>query len=68
MTKNPRGFASDNYAGVHPEIMAAIVAAYGIKEGNVVGHDDIAPIRKVDPGPAYPMARVKSIAFGRAGK
>lgn len=47
------------------EIMAAIVAAYGIKENNVVGHDDIAPIRKVDPGPAYPMARVKSAAFGR---
>lgn len=47
------------------EIMAAIVAQYGIKENNVVGHDDIAPGRKVDPGPAYPMARVKSAAFGR---
>lgn len=46
-------------------IMAAIVAQYGIKESNVVGHDDIAPGRKVDPGPAYPMARVKSAAFGR---
>jgi N-acetyl-anhydromuramyl-L-alanine amidase AmpD len=47
------------------DIMAAIVAKYGIKENNVVGHDDIAPIRKVDPGPAYPLARVKSAAFGR---
>ena len=47
------------------EIMAAIVSTYGIKEGNVVGHDDIAPLRKVDPGPAYPFARVKSLAFGR---
>jgi len=47
------------------EIIAAIVAKYGIKENNVVGHDDIAPIRKVDPGPAYPLARVKSAAFGR---
>lgn len=46
-------------------IMAAIVAAYGIKENNVVGHDDIAPGRKVDPGPAYPLVRVKSAAFGR---
>ena len=24
-----RGFASDNYAGVHPEVLAAIVAANG---------------------------------------
>lgn len=50
------------------EIMAAIVQAYKITENNVVGHDDIAPIRKVDPGPAYPFARVKALAFGRGGK
>lgn len=27
MTKNPRGFASDNYAGVHPQVMQAIAEA-----------------------------------------
>lgn len=47
------------------EIMAAIAKTYSIKENDVVGHDDIAPIRKVDPGPAYPMSRVKARAFGR---
>ena len=26
---NWRGFASDNYAGVHPEVLAAIAAANG---------------------------------------
>lgn len=32
----------------------------------VVGHDDIAPIRKVDPGPAFPMAQFRSHLRGRA--
>ncbi|MFM5904870.1 MAG: threonine aldolase family protein [Micrococcales bacterium] len=27
MTKNPRGFASDNYAGIHPTVLEAIGAA-----------------------------------------
>lgn len=34
------------------KICAALIDAYGIKE--IVGHDDIAPNRKVDPGPAWP--------------
>lgn len=45
MSKNPRGFASDNYAGVHPTVMAAIVdanhgheIAYG--EDSVTGRFD----------------------------
>lgn len=33
-----RGFASDNYSGVHPEILAAIVAANGGHQG-AYGHD-----------------------------
>lgn len=32
---------------------------------DVVGHDDIAPARKVDPGPAFPTRRMASHAFGR---
>ena len=27
MTKNPRGFASDNYAGIHPAVLEAITQA-----------------------------------------
>ena len=35
MTKVWRGFASDNYAGVHPDVMAAIVA---VNEGHQVAY------------------------------
>jgi N-acetylmuramoyl-L-alanine amidase len=35
------------------QIVAALVKTYGFKE--ILGHDDIAPKRKWDPGPAFPM-------------
>lgn len=31
----------------------------------VLGHDDIAPGRKWDPGPGFPMERLRSMLFGR---
>jgi len=33
---------------------------------DVVGHDDIAPHRKCDPGPAFPMASFRSRLLGRS--
>lgn len=45
---------------------AAIVSRYAIPEANILGHDDIAPIRKQDPGPAFPMSLFKAKVFGRA--
>ncbi|HSH51876.1 MAG TPA: low specificity L-threonine aldolase [Bacteroidales bacterium] len=37
MTKNKRGFASDNNSGVHPEIMKAIIEA---NEGHTIAYGD----------------------------
>lgn len=41
----------------------ALVAAYGL--AGVLGHDDVAPKRKVDPGPAFPMASLAGRILGR---
>ncbi|MDX1423412.1 MAG: N-acetylmuramoyl-L-alanine amidase [Kiloniellales bacterium] len=34
---------------------------------DILGHDDIAPERKQDPGPAFPMAHFRARMVGRAG-
>ncbi|MFT4098154.1 MAG: N-acetylmuramoyl-L-alanine amidase [Rhodoblastus sp.] len=44
-------------------VATAICAAYGIAD--IAGHDDIAPHRKIDPGPAWPMASFTSRVLGR---
>ncbi len=45
------------------ELAALLVQEYGLKD--VLGHEDISPGRKNDPGPAFPMASFRSRAMGR---
>jgi len=45
------------------ELGVALFKRYGLLD--VVGHDDIAPRRKWDPGPAFPMDSFRSKLLGR---
>ena len=45
------------------ELAELLVEHYGLLD--VLGHEDIAPGRKIDPGPAFPLAAVRSRILGR---
>ncbi len=38
---------------------------YSIKKGNFLGHSDIAPLRKIDPGEKFPWKKLSKYNFGR---
>jgi N-acetylmuramoyl-L-alanine amidase len=45
------------------DLAKLLVAHYGLKD--ILGHDDIAPKRKLDPGPAFPMESFRAAVLGR---
>ncbi len=52
-----RGFSEEQLAALVP-LAARIVKQYDIPRANVVGHSDVAPIRKIDPGELFPWDRL----------
>jgi N-acetylmuramoyl-L-alanine amidase len=46
------------------ELGVALHQAFGFED--VLGHDDVSPGRKIDPGPLFPMSSIRSRLFGRA--
>ena len=52
-----RPFAEEQIDALVP-LVAEIKDRYGITRGNVVGHSDVAPVRKRDPGELFPWNRL----------
>jgi N-acetylmuramoyl-L-alanine amidase len=46
------------------ELLAGITARHGVTPDNIVGHSDIAPGRKADPGELFPWERLAGAGFG----
>ncbi len=67
---HPNGGPTRGWHAFSPEQLLAaadlvnlLVRHYGLRD--VVGHDDVAPGRKSDPGPAFPMESFRARALGR---
>jgi len=57
-----RAFADPQIAALVP-LLNAIVKRHDVPRANVVGHSDVAPQRKIDPGELFPWARLADLGL-----
>ena len=50
---------------IEPVLVLSVALVRGLGLVDILGHSDIAPGRKQDPGPAWPLAHIQSLVFGR---
>ncbi|MES2819233.1 MAG: N-acetylmuramoyl-L-alanine amidase [Pseudomonadota bacterium] len=68
-TDGPNGRLWHPYASAQIDalilLLKDIVLRYDIPAEHIVGHSDIAPLRKLDPGPLFPWQRLAEAGLGR---
>ncbi len=56
---------ADSQLALLVELLEDILERYPeIKPTNIIGHSDIAPDRKIDPGPRFPWQRLARLGYG----
>ncbi|MCG8700418.1 MAG: N-acetylmuramoyl-L-alanine amidase [Bacteroidales bacterium] len=56
---------TDKQKAIVTEICKTLASNYGIKE--ILGHEEIAPKRKTDPGPAFPLEQLREDVLEKEG-
>ncbi|MEI6837393.1 MAG: N-acetylmuramoyl-L-alanine amidase [Alcaligenaceae bacterium] len=68
-TRNSSGDIGPAYPPAQIDAVIAltleVAKRHGVSPENVVGHSDVAPLRKQDPGPAFPWKKLAQAGVGR---